>query len=295
MEVLKTVAQLRAWHDSQNSGSIGLVPTMGALHEGHLALLRCALSQNEAVVVSIFVNPSQFAPHEDLDSYPRTLEEDLARIEAVAGSHPVVVFVPTVTEMYPSAISLNRALQRGAFVEVLGSSEQLEGVSRPHFFRGVATVVNKIFNAVQPDRAYFGQKDIQQTVVVKRMVRDLLMPIEIVVVPTVRECSGLAMSSRNGYLDETTRQKASLLYQALSEAENAYTSDGECDSEALISLVQSRLQDPFIEKVEYVSVNDLDEFESIPVAKPNSALSAAVVLKSSSGKHVRLIDNIVFS
>lgn len=293
MEVLRTVSQLRAWRNSHQNKYVGFVPTMGALHDGHLALLRQALAQNDVVVISIFVNPSQFAPHEDLEEYPKTLDDDLARIEAIAGGHPIVVFVPPVLEMYPSTITLDRNSQKGTFVEVLGCSETLEGASRPNFFRGVATVVNKLFNAVQPNRAYFGQKDIQQCVVIKQMVRDLLMPIEIVVVPTVREESGLAMSSRNTYLDANTRQNAAILYNALRKAESAYVS-GESKSEVLLSLVRSELQNPIVENIEYIAINDLENFAPLEELRPNSALSAAIVIKSSSHKHVRLIDNIVF-
>ncbi|KAJ2303598.1 pantoate-beta-alanine ligase, partial [Coemansia sp. RSA 2702] len=172
VDVFHTVRDLRAWREAQRQPghSVGLVATMGALHAGHLQLVRAAAAACSAVVVSIFVNPAQFAPHEDLATYPRSLEQDIAQLSREHA--PCVVFAPSVSEMYPRGITTTRALQQGSFVEVLGLSEMLEGGSRPHFFRGVATVVSKLFHIVQPHRAYFGQKDVQQCCVLRRMVVD---------------------------------------------------------------------------------------------------------------------------
>ena len=199
--------------------TIGFVPTMGALHEGHASLIRASVAQQDATIVSIFVNPLQFGPNEDLDRYPRTLDADVQVVQQCGAD---LVFAPSVREMYPQ--------QQLAFVDVEELTAGLCGASRPGHFRGVATVVAKLFNIVQPDVAYFGQKDAQQAAVIERMVADLSFPVRVVRCPTAREADGLAMSSRNSYLSPEERQAAPILYQALQEGAQAIRA-GERDAE----------------------------------------------------------------
>ena len=202
IKILRTVQQVRQWRAQcfLRNESVGFVPTMGALHAGHCSLINQSIKENDKTVVSIFVNPSQFAPHEDLDNYPRTLDHDLQILQTNNNNNnnnnKIVdaVFVPKVSEMYPSGISLDIDKQRGAFVTVHGSSEQLEGITRPQFFRGVATVVTKLLNIVQPTNIYFGQKDAQQCVVIQNLVKDLIINTNVRIMPTLRESNGLAMS-----------------------------------------------------------------------------------------------------
>src|ERR687883_1431548 len=193
--------------------TVGLVPTMGALHEGHLSLVREARRMCDVVVVSVFVNPTQFGPNEDFEHYPRDLTKDTAQLAELNVDY---IFAPTMEEIYPKGFS--------TYVKVEGISDQLEGVSRPGHFRGVATVVTILFNVVRPDFAFFGQKDAQQTLIVKRLVKDLAFDTEIVILPTIRADSGLALSSRNAYLNGDDRRAATILYRALSRAEAAYLS-----------------------------------------------------------------------
>eukprot|EP00842_Homolaphlyctis_polyrhiza_P005209 jgi/Hompol1/568/HPOL_002551-RA len=266
--------------------SVGFVPTMGALHEGHTTLAGHARSSCNKVVASIFVNPAQFAPHEDLDKYPRTEEQD---IKMLAAKGVDVVFAPPVSEMYPAGITLNVKEQFGTFVEVKGKSHQMEGSIRPHFFRGVATVVSKLFNIVQPTHAFFGQKDVQQCSVIRSMVRDLFFPIEIVVVETIREKDGLAMSSRNRYLSPAERAAAPILYQGLLASVNAFKS-GVTDRKKLIAAAADVIgQEPGVQ-LEYLSIADpylLEEVEDIDSSQ-GAILSGAVRV----GK-TRIIDNVL--
>ncbi|KAJ2841607.1 pantoate-beta-alanine ligase, partial [Coemansia erecta] len=227
--VLHTVRQVREWNSAQRAlgKSIGFVPTMGALHEGHLHLVTIAAQKSDSVIVSIFVNPAQFAPHEDLDKYPRTLEKDIEKLEktqiATRSALPIAVFAPSVAEMYPRGITTHRGQQKGTFVEVLGLSEMLEGGTRPHFFRGVATVVSKLFHIVMPDYAVFGQKDIQQCCVLRAMIQDLHFPLTLVVASTVRDSNdGLALSSRNVYLTPEQRSRAPAFYRGMCRARDLY-------------------------------------------------------------------------
>ncbi|GAI31378.1 unnamed protein product, partial [marine sediment metagenome] len=220
MKVIEKINDMRRLRQ-QLAKPVGLVPTMGYLHEGHLALVRQARAENSSVVASIFVNPTQFGPQEDFKQYPRNLQRDLALLEKEKTD---IVFMPSVAEMYPP--------QFNSWVEVGKVTERLEGAARPGHFRGVATVVAKLFNIVEPTRAYFGQKDAQQAIVIKKMVADLNMNLEIVTVPTVREPDGLAISSRNIYLNPQERQAAVALYQALSLAQQLW-SQGEKDAERL--------------------------------------------------------------
>ncbi|ODV95564.1 hypothetical protein PACTADRAFT_50265 [Pachysolen tannophilus NRRL Y-2460] len=290
--------------------SVGFVPTMGALHEGHCSLIKESLNNNDVTIVSIFVNPSQFSPTEDLDAYPRTLDCDLEllsvlkndRDEEENSSRKVnAVFVPTVSEMYPSGISLDVNEQKGAFVSVLGVSGQLEGRMRPQFFRGVATVVTKLFNVITPTKAYFGQKDIQQTVVVKNLVKDLLLPIEIVVLPTIREKSGLALSSRNSYLSENARDDAAIIYKALHLAELEYYNNNEVtDSLELLKIIDNVLKD-YTDgtkgnyDIDYVSINHPKTLDTLDKITPGvgAIISTAIKVPNGHGDFTRLIDNVV--
>ena len=256
--------------------TIGFVPTMGALHAGHLALARRARAETDLVVMSIFVNPAQFAPTEDLGRYPRTLEADLARIAETADlstatesgpprSAVDILILPQAHELYPTGIVQEVSSQRGAFVSVHGLSEQLEGSVRPHFFRGVATVVHKLLAGVRPDVLYLGQKDVQQSVVVKRMMTDLLWHLDTAlrIGETVRETDGLAMSSRNVYLSPEARRTAPILYAALAAAKQAYTHGGERDAQRICDIARSTLEranesssSTTHVEIEYVNVND---------------------------------------
>lgn len=301
VSTVRDLSELRAWRHAQIKADckVGLVPTMGALHAGHLGLVEKSLGQNDRTVVSIFVNPSQFGPHEDLDQYPRTIESDMDKLSQVEKklNKEIVVFLPSVEQMYPSGITLEVSDQRGAFVEVKGLSEQLEGQIRPQFFRGVATVVAKLLNGVQPNRAYFGQKDIQQSVVIKRMVKDLLIPTEIVVGATAREPNGLAMSSRNEYLTPESRDKSKILYQALSAGEQAFKSEGARDRGTIIQKVQQTLltqrDDEFPIDIEYIALSDLEHLQEVETVESPSVISAAIRVPNKLGGQTRIIDNVV--
>jgi len=258
------------------SGPVGLVPTMGYLHEGHLSLVRRAREECEHVVVSIFVNPTQFSPGEDLEKYPRDLERDLKLMEPFS---PDLVWIPTAEIMYPPEYQ--------TWVEVEEVTDPLEGAMRPGHFKGVTTIVAKLFNAVQPQKAYFGQKDAQQVAVIRQMTRDLNFPIEIVVCPIVREPDGLAMSSRNVYLDPDQRKAATVLFRALSAAKDVYDK-GERDAGMLRQIMTEVLATEALVQVQYVSCADYDTLEELEIIKGKALLSMAVFL----GK-TRLIDNLV--
>jgi len=259
--------------------TIGLVPTMGALHEGHLSLVREARRMCDVVIVSVFVNPKQFAPHEDFSRYPRDLTKDTM---ALSDYNVDYIFAPPPEEIYPKGFS--------TFVEVERLSEPLEGASRPGHFRGVATVLTILFNIVRADFAYFGQKDAQQTLVVKRLVRDLAFDTEIVVLPTVREESGLALSSRNAYLDAEERRAAAVLYRALSHAEAAY-GEGERSGKKLTDIVRADIEAEPRAELEYASVNDADTLERLDRLDDRPVL---IAVAARVGK-TRLIDNIVLN
>ncbi len=275
MHVIPTIDSFR--RARAEYGTLGFVPTMGYLHEGHLSLVRRARDECGAVAVSIFVNPTQFAPHEDYNRYPRDLPRDLRLLEAEGVA---LVFVPEVAEMYPPGFATE--------VRVGGADDRLEGAARPGHFAGVATVVCKLLNIVQPTRAYFGQKDAQQCVVVRQMARDLNLPVEIVVAPTVREADGLAMSSRNTYLTPEQRAAAPVLFRALTAAARRYEA-GERDAEALRRAMRAVLAEEPLVRPEYVSAADpltLEELET--VGERGALLSLAARLGS-----VRLIDNVL--
>ena len=255
---------------------LGLVPTMGYLHKGHLSLVSRARAECRSVAVSIFVNPTQFGPAEDLAQYPRDLERDLRQLEAAGAD---MVWIPTPEIMYPTGYQ--------TWVEVEKVTQGLEGAQRPGHFRGVATVVSKLFNAVRPAKAYFGQKDAQQATVIRQMTRDLNFPIEIVVCPIVREADGLAMSSRNVYLSPGERRAATVLYRALNEAQAAYKG-GERRADALRDVMQKTLAEEPLAKVQYVSCADYDTLRELDKVTGKTLLSMAVFF----GK-TRLIDNTV--
>ncbi len=258
------------------SGTVGLVPTMGYLHDGHLSLIRRAREECEHVVVSVFVNPTQFGPDEDLAKYPRDLDRDLQLMEPFS---PDLVWIPTVESMYPQGYQ--------TWVEVEEVTSPLEGAMRPGHFKGVTTIVAKLFNAVQPHKAYFGQKDAQQVAVIRQMARDLNYPIEIVVCPIVREPDGVAMSSRNVYLDPDQRKAVTVLFRALSAAKEVYDK-GERDAGMLRQIMTEVLASEALVQVQYVSCADYDTLEELEMIKGKALLSMAVFL----GK-TRLIDNLV--
>ncbi len=256
---------------------IGLVPTMGALHAGHLSLVDRARADNLTVAVSIFVNPTQFGDKVDLEEYPRDLEGDLEMLRR----HGVdLVYSPTVDEVYPEGFD--------TWINVGPLADKLEGLHRPGHFRGVATVVAKLFNVISPDRAYFGQKDGQQTVVIQKLVKDLDMDVEVVVMPTIREPDGLAMSSRNVQLSPEQRQAAPVVYHALCRAYMLWM-DGERNGDALKAAAQAILQaESQVDRVDYVSVSDLTTLDELDIVEGRAMVSAALHMGS-----VRLIDNIV--
>jgi pantoate--beta-alanine ligase len=274
MQVVGSIFEIRALRQKL-SGTVGFVPTLGFLHEGHLALVKQARMENAAVIASIYVNPSQFGPREDFRAYPRELNRDLTLLREEEAD---IVFVPSDDEMYPPEFS--------SWVDVEKVTERLEGASRPGHFRGVVTVVAKLFNIVQPSRAYFGQKDAQQVVVIKRMVADLNMGIEIVVVPTVRESDGLAMSSRNIYLGPGERQAATVLFAALTLARQLGRG-GEKDAEKIRRQIASLIQKEPLARIDYVSIADAETLEELNLIDRPALASLAVRI----GK-TRLIDNM---
>jgi pantoate--beta-alanine ligase len=257
------------------SGTVGFVPTMGYLHEGHLSLIRRAREECDHVIVSIFVNPTQFGANEDLSKYPRDLERDLRLIEPYTD----LVWTPSNEIMYPSGYQ--------TWVEVETMTRPLEGAMRPGHFRGVTTIVAKLFNGVQPHKAYFGQKDAQQVAVIRQMVRDLNFPIEIVVCPITREPDGLAMSSRNVYLDPEQRKAATVLFRALSAAKELYEA-GERDADKVRGTMREVLTGEPLAEPQYVSCADYDTLDELDVIQGKALLSMAVYI----GK-TRLIDNFV--
>ncbi|CAA7269221.1 unnamed protein product [Cyclocybe aegerita] len=315
--IFTAIADYRTWRKQafKEGKSVGFVPTMGALHEGHLSLVRKSLAENDLTVVSIFVNPAQFAPHEDLATYPRTLPHDLELLEAEAVPAstapstlrtPSAVFAPTVSEMYPSGIVQNVAEQKGTFVEVKGYGHQMEGVSRPTFFRGVATVVTKLFNAVQPTQAYFGQKDIQQALLLKRLCRDLLLPHpesqNLHIIPTARDpTDGLALSSRNAYLTPQGRAVASTLRLALQAAESAWAVglSKEACIEKAIGVVKAKGKEveekglAVSMKLDYLQMNDAHTFDVLDPEVKRGQTELVILSGALYVDKTRLIDNIL--
>ncbi len=280
MKLVKTVAELqKIVKETKKAGkSIGLVPTMGALHEGHASLIKAAHAENDFTIVSDFVNPTQFGPTEDLDAYPRTLDHDCKLAEEMGAD---VLFAPSPNEMYPS--------RDMTWVEVTGDiTKVLCGRTRPIHFRGVATVVSKLFNLARPDKAYFGQKDAQQAQVLKRMVKDLFFPLEIRVMPIVREADGLAKSSRNVYLNKAERSAAVILSKSLAKAKAAFEA-GERDSAKLIALVTEMIQTEPLSNIDYVEMYQLPDLTPAEKTVTTDHLLAVAVKFGTT----RLIDNII--
>lgn len=275
MKIVSTLSELRKARAAL-PGPLGFVPTMGYLHDGHLSLVRLAQAECASVIVSIFVNPAQFGPKEDLAAYPRNLEGDQALLESAGVD---LLWTPSTELMYPPGYQ--------TWVEVEDLTQVLEGAMRPGHFRGVATVVAKLFNAVQPHKAYFGQKDAQQVAVIRRMVQDLNFPLEVVVGPIRREADGLAMSSRNAYLNPSERQAATVLQRALSAAKAAYDG-GERSGERLRQIMLAVLAAEPLARVQYASCADRASLQELETLSEGALLSMAVYI----GK-TRLIDNCV--
>lgn len=278
MQVFVNISDLRRERWADPLASWGLVPTMGYLHEGHLALVRRARAENERVGVSIFVNPTQFNNPEDLAKYPRNLERDLAMLQEAGVD---LVWTPTPEQVYPPGYQ--------TYVEVEEVTRPLEGASRPGHFRGVATVVAKLFNVFQPQRAYFGQKDAQQVVVIKRMVQDLNFNLEIVVCPTEREADGLAMSSRNARLSPEARRPATCLYRALTTAKAAFE-QGERRADSLGHTMRAIIEATPLARLDYASIAHPATLAELDFIEDRALLSLAVFVDN-----VRLIDNMLIT
>jgi pantoate--beta-alanine ligase len=278
MLLLKTIAETRnACERMRTAGkTLGLVPTMGALHRGHLSLVRAAQASCDAVAVSIFVNPTQFGPKEDFAGYPRSLEQDCRILEAAGVD---LVFAPSAAEMYPHGAS--------TFVEVAGLSDRLDGASRPGHFRGVATVVAKLLHIFAPERAFFGQKDAAQIAVLGKMVRDLQFPVQLEVCPTVREPDGLALSSRNSYLNDEQRRQALVLYRALLTVQQQ-VHGGEHDPGKLIAGALRILAEEPAVRLDYFSIVDPETLEDVLEVRAGAALVAVAAFVGAT----RLIDNL---
>lgn len=280
MRIIKSVAEMQAYSDSLRSKNIkiGFVPTMGALHDGHLSLVKKSIETADQTILSIFVNPVQFTPSEDFNEYPRDFRTD----EESAHDNGVdVIFYPSVEEIYPDGYS--------TFSVVEGLSDILEGASRPSHFKGVTTIVNKLFNIINPQIAFFGQKDAQQTVIIKKMVTDLNLNVGIIVCPTIRESDGLALSSRNTLLTREEREQAPLIHKALTRAESVH-SEGEHESPGIISLIERIISSATLAKIDYVSVVDENTLQPV-----ESTTSGALVAIAVSFSATRLIDNTILS
>jgi pantoate--beta-alanine ligase len=280
MKIIATVSETRAAVRlaRQQGKKIGFVPTMGALHAGHVSLVRAAKSCCDFVVSSIFVNPTQFGPNEDFSRYPRTFEADRQKLEAEGVD---LLFAPSVPEMYPAGAT--------TFVTVEEIGGRLDGRSRPGHFRGVATVVSKLFHIVEPDIAFFGQKDAAQAAIIRRMVRDLMFPVEIVVAPIVREPDGLALSSRNAYLSPEERRQATVLSRALREVEEHFTT-GERTSANLIATARQVFASQPSVRIDYIEIVDPETLESVPTANFGTLVAVAAFVGPT-----RLIDNLLLT
>ncbi len=279
MKVITTIDEVRdqvkAWRN--NGESIGLVPTMGYLHEGHQSLMASAKKDNQRVIVTIFVNPMQFGPKEDLASYPRDLERDKKACQQMGVD---LIFCPSADEMYDANFN--------SYVNVNGLTDALCGKKRPGHFKGVCTVVTKLFNITQPDRAYFGQKDAQQLAVIQRMVQDLNIPIEIIGCPIVRESDGLAKSSRNSYLSDNERKAAVCLYQSI-ELANTMIAQGERSVATILSAMQLLIEQQSLAKIDYIEFVDLSSLKPVSQLTQDTLCALAVYI----GK-TRLIDNFIY-
>jgi pantoate--beta-alanine ligase len=276
MTICKTAAEVRAHRRARGQGSsLGFVPTMGALHEGHLSLVRAAREHCDTVAVSVFVNPAQFAPHEDLDQYPRPLERDR---ELLSQEGVDLLFVPVNEEMYPPGSS--------TWVQVDGLGDKLCGQSRPGHFRGVTTVVAKLLHIVQPDCAFFGQKDAAQVAIIRRMVRDLHLPVEILVCPIVREADGLAMSSRNAYLDRQQRHSALALYRSLLRVQQDFSA-GERNAARLIGAGRGTFSAEPSVRLDYFAIVDPETLDPLAEVDQPALVAVAALVGTT-----RLIDNL---
>jgi len=278
VKVCNTIAEMRALSRAERSVGkrLGLVPTMGALHEGHLSLVRAAKAQTNVVAASIFVNPTQFAPNEDFDKYPRTFERDCQSLE---NEDVDVIFAPSVEEMYPEKLI--------TYVTVEGLSDKLCGRSRPGHFRGVTTVVAKLFHIIEPDVAFFGQKDAVQLTLIRRMAQDLNFPVKVVGCPIVREPDGLAMSSRNAYLDTEQRGRAVLLYRSLMRVKEMYE-DGERSSARLVSTAKEIFSAKPGVVLDYFEIVDPETLDPVAQAMPGCLVAVAAIVGTT-----RLIDNLL--
>jgi len=274
MQTVKTINEMRILR-GKTAGKVGFIPTMGYLHEGHISLVEQAKKENDSVVVSIFVNPKQFGPNEDFTRYPRDEQNDIELLEKAGVD---ILFLPTVDEIYPEGFE--------TYVTVENTSQVLEGAKRPGHFRGVATVVTKLFNIIQPDNTYFGQKDAQQVAVMKRMIADLQFPITLHIGETLRESNGLAKSSRNVYLSEKDRTEAAVLFKSLQLAQEKFQK-GEKDS-AKIKNEMEKLIRMTSGKIDYISIADPETLQELDFIKKNALVSLAVYF----GK-TRLIDNSI--
>lgn len=277
MKIIRTIPEMREARQTM-PGPVGFVPTMGYLHEGHLSLVQGSKQDNLSTVVSIFVNPTQFGPKDDFNRYPRDERRDISMLEKAGVD---VVFLPSAQDMYPSGFN--------TWVDVSGITERLEGAARPGHFRGVASVCNKLFNILLPEKAYFGQKDAQQLAVIKKMVTDLNMNLDIVAVPTLREADGLAMSSRNSYLAPKERTAAAVLYKSLCLA-GKMIQDGEHNADSVKSAMAELIETEPLAKIEYLSIADTVSLQELENIRSQALISLAVRI----GK-TRLIDNIALS
>lgn len=278
MEIIDSITSMQAFSERKRMEGevIGFVPTMGFLHEGHLSLIMEARRQTDVVIVSVFVNPTQFGPEEDYDRYPRDLKGDTEKIISAGGD---IIFTPSSREMYPDGYL--------TYVNVEGITETLCGLSRPSHFRGVTTVVSKLFNIVRPHKAFFGQKDYQQAVIIKKMVKDLNMDMDIIVLPTVREPDGLAMSSRNSYFSQEERKAAPILYNALIMASEMIY-DGERDTKRIYSGMKRMIERESLAVIDYIAITDPDTLQDITEIKGKTLIALAVRIG-----RTRLIDNIL--
>ncbi len=278
MQIVHTIKEVREIVNSwkKEGFTVGLVPTMGYLHEGHQSLISKSVEQNDRTVVSVFVNPIQFGPNEDLAAYPRDIKRDMQKVEEVGGD---LIFNPDPQEMYPGHFT--------SFIDTTETTELLCGAVRPIHFRGVCTVVGKLFNIVGPDRAYFGQKDAQQLATIKRFVRDLNFPLEIVPCPIVREDDGLAKSSRNTYLSSEERKAALILSQSLKDGKKTIE-EGERNAKKIINIITEKLQSEPLARIDYVEVVDFENIQRIDTIQGETLVAIAVYI----GK-TRLIDNFI--
>ncbi len=279
MQIITTIKEMHAFSKKLKSEgkSLGFVPTMGALHKGHISLIENSTNENDVTVVSIFVNPIQFGPNEDFNKYPKDHKADMEKISSL---NIDAVFLPEVAEMYPKGFS--------TFLYVGGIGGILCGVSRPDHFNGVSTIVTKLFNIVMPDRAYFGQKDYQQTVVIKKMVRELGFSIDIVVCPIVREEDGLAMSSRNSYLNDEERQSSLILYKALEYGKELILSGREDKTSSIKLKMEALIKSDPLSAIDYIEIVGPEYLEKIDEVKTPAVICLAVKIGST-----RLIDNII--